>query len=82
MKQSLAALAAASALVTVAAVPAFAQAGPEDHNCEGSINSKFTPQVVNHGQEGGRTSMRATDGGQANYVQGYNDPLANCGFTP
>jgi hypothetical protein len=82
MKRFLVVLATAGALVTAAAVPAFAEAGPNDHNCEGSVNSEFTPQVVNHGQEGDPTSTRATEGGQASYVQGYNEPLANCGSTP
>lgn len=82
MKRYLVVLAATGAVVAAAATPAFADAG--DHNCEGFINSTYTPEVVNHGQEGYRTSTRATDdpGDQAIYVQEYNDPLANCGSTP
>lgn len=79
MRRLLVVLAAAGAVVTAAA-PAFADTN--GHNCEGVANSIATPDVVDQNQQGARTSDRAQSGGQATFVQMYNDPLANCGATP
>ena len=82
MKRLLVVFAAAGALVTTAVAPAFADAGPNNHNCEGAVNSGATPGFVSGGQQGSRTSERAQAGGQSAFVQAYNDQFANCGSTP
>ena len=66
-----------AAMVVATAVPAFADANPNAHNCQGSAVSGAVPQNTQGGVQGSRVSGQAQSGLRAETVHSEQTP--NCG---
>jgi hypothetical protein len=76
---SLATVAALMAVMVAMAMPAFADANPNTHTCTGVFISGVTPDALEGGQEGDRTSSTAKLGERGEDLSSFNEGAANCG---
>ncbi len=69
-----------AAMMVAMAIPLFADAPPNAHNCRGTSGSTFAPEQQNHGQTGQAVSSEAQAGNLGQEVNGITTAIeANCG---
>jgi Ni/Co efflux regulator RcnB len=68
-----------AAMMVASAMPAFADANLNAHNCEGSAISGFVPRAVQKGRQADYASNQAQSGTRGDSVESDTALRANCG---
>ena len=68
-----------AAMMVASAMPAFADANLNAHNCEGSAISGFVPRAVQKGRQADYASKQAQSGTRGDSVESDTALRANCG---